>query len=121
MITRMQANDFYRPKNVRKHLRTFAKNASKNKKRTVILVLATVALLYLLVDNKGVLARVRLESQRTDMLAKIQAAEDSTARLKDHIKALEKDQKTIETIAREKYGMTRKGETMYRVQKEKQN
>jgi len=113
----MSEMNFYRSKAARKRLRSFAKHASKNKRRTGLFILAFVLVFYLLFDNKGIIARVRLESERADMQDKIAAAQAQTEELKKQVKALETDQKTIETIARERYGMTRKGEKMYRVQK----
>ncbi len=94
------------------------KKAIKNKKRTTILLLSLVLAMYLLLDNKGVIARVRLESQKRDLEQKIAQAENETKTLQAQIKALEGDRKTIEKIAREKYGMAREGETVYHVKKD---
>ena len=116
----MSEMNFYRSKAARRRLRTFARTASKNKRRTGLFILAFVLLFYLLFDNKGIIARVRLESQRTEMQNKITAARQETENLKQQAKALESDKKTIETVARERYGMTRKGEKLYRVQKRSQ-
>ena len=113
----MSEMNFYRSKAARKRLRSFAKKASKNKRRTGLLLLAFILLFYLLFDNKGIIARVQLESDRSEMQDKIAAAQRETEHLKEQVKALESDRKTIETIARERYGMTRKGEKLYRVQK----
>ncbi len=113
----MSEMNFYRSKAARKRLRTFARRASKNKRRTGLLLLAFILFFYLLFDNKGVIARIRLETERTELQEKIAAAQQETEELKKQVKALEGDRKTIETIARERYGMTRKGEKLYRVQK----
>ncbi len=113
----MSEMNFYRSTAARKRLRTLARRASKNKRRTGLFMLAFVLLFYLLFDNKGIIARIQLESQRTDMRAKIAAAQAETDTLRAQVKALESDRKTIETIARERYGMTRTGEKLYRVQK----
>ena len=75
--------------------------------------------LYLLFDNKGILKRLSLESQHNEWIEKLKADSLETKRLQEQIKALEGDKKTIETIAREKYGMKREGETVYQVKKEK--
>ncbi len=94
------------------------KRAFKNKRRTTIVLLSFLLVLYLLLDNKGVIARVRLESQKKDLELKIAQAEAETKALHAQIKALEGDKETIEKIAREKYGMARDGETVYRVKKD---
>ena len=110
--------DFYRPADTRRWLRSFATSAAKNKRRTLILAVVAVVVLYLLFDNKGVIARIRLELQQREMQQKVRDTELVNDSLRAQIKALQGDKKTIETIAREKYGMTRPGETQYRVQKE---
>jgi len=112
-------NQFYRKMpSSRRLFKDILKKAFKNKKRTAIL-LSTIALfLYLMLDNKGVIARVRLESQKKELEQKVLQAEAETKKLQAQIKALEGDKKTIEKIAREKYGMAREGETVYRVKKD---
>ena len=96
-----------------------AKGAAKNKKRTILLVIAFLLFLYLLLDNKGILTRFRLEAQHREWIEKVKSDSVETIRLQEQIKALEGDKKTIEKTAREKYGMAREGETVYQVKKEK--
>ena len=110
--------DFYRNIDTKRWLRSLAKSASKNKRRTLIVIGLAILALYLLFDNKGVIARIRLEMREREMQRKVRATELQNDSLRAQIKALQGDRKTIETIAREKYGMTRPGETQYRVQKE---
>ena len=52
------------------------------------------------------------------MIEKVEEAGKETARLQAQKKALEGDKKTIEKLAREKYGMSRQGEKVYRVKKD---
>ena len=110
-------NEFYRKVPTRRFFKDVVKKALKNKKRTAILLAVFILFLYLMFDNKGILARVRLESQKKEMTQQVQQAEAETKKLEANIKALEGDKKTIEKIAREKYGMAREGETVYRVKK----
>jgi cell division protein FtsB len=110
---------FYRNIQPERFLKKITKSASKNKKRTAIIILAFLILLYLLFDNKGIITRVKLESQKRDWMEKVKADSLETQRLREQIKALEGDKKTIEKTAREKYGMTRDGETVYKVKKDK--
>jgi cell division protein FtsB len=112
-------NQFYRNIQPERFLKKIAKNAAKNKKRTVLLVLIFLLVLYLLFDNKGIITRIRLEAQNREWIEKLQADSIETKRLQEQIKALEGDKKTIEKTAREKYGMKREGETVYQVKKEK--
>ncbi len=112
-------NQFYRKPPSSRHLfRDSLKYALRNKKRTTILLISVVMIVYLTFDNKGVIARIRLESQKKQLEQKILQAEAQTKELHAQIKALEGDKKTIEKIAREKYGMAREGETVYRVKKD---
>lgn len=112
------ANDFYRKIFTPNAGKTVLKTALKNKKRTALILIGCILFFYVLLDNKGILARIRLESQRVEMTEKVKAAEEESKKLQTQIKALEGDKKTVEKVAREKYGMTRKGETIYRVKKD---
>ncbi|MGB2868489.1 MAG: septum formation initiator family protein [Bacteroidota bacterium] len=112
------SNDFYRriqPQHAGKNL---LRRALKNKKRTLLILLGCILILYVFFDNKGILARIRLESQRTELIEKVKSAEEETKKLQAQAKALESDKKTLEKTAREKYGMVRQGETVYRVKKD---
>ena len=80
-----------------------------------MLAAAFIILLYVLFNNQGVLQRIRLERQKKEMLQKIQQAEEEQKHLQDQSKALDGDKKAVEKVAREKYGMVREGEKVYRV------
>lgn len=110
---------FYRNIQPEKVLKKIVKSASKNKKRTIIIILAFLLFLYLLFDNKGIIKRIQLEKQHREWIEKVKADSLETIRMREQIKALEGDKKTIEKTAREKYGMAREGETVYQVKKEK--
>jgi cell division protein FtsB len=112
-------DQFYRNIRPERFLKKIGKSAAKNKRRTILLVVFFFLFLYLLFDNKGILKRLTLESQHNEWIEKLKADSLETKRLQDQIKALEGDKKTIEKVAREKYGMKREGETVYQVKKEK--
>jgi cell division protein FtsB len=112
-------DQFYRNIQPERFLRKIGKSAAKNKRRTILLAIFFFLFLYLLFDNKGILKRLTLESQHNEWIEKLKADSLETKRLQDQIKALEGDKKTIEKVAREKYGMKREGETVYQVKKEK--
>jgi cell division protein FtsB len=112
-------DQFFRNLQPEKLLKKMAKKASKNKKRTVVLALLTFVALYIVFDNKGVLKRIRLEHEKTEWIQKVNTDSIQTKRLQDSINALEGDKKTIEKVARERYGMVREGETVYQVKKDK--
>jgi len=110
--------DFYRSVPKKHRLRTLLKGITKSRKRALVLLAGTLAIVYLLFDNKGIIKRIGLEMQRRDMIEKVEEAGKETARLQAQKKALEGDKKTIEKLAREKYGMSRQGEKVYRVKKD---
>ena len=98
-------------------LQGITKKVFKTRRRIVIVILGTLLISYVLFNNRGIVARVRLEHQRQEMIEKVKAAEEETKRLEAYRKALDGDKKTIEKVAREKYGMAREGETVYKVKK----
>jgi cell division protein FtsB len=86
-----------------------------NRRLSLVLFLGFVLLLYVLFNNQGVIERMRLEHEKKEMLLKIQRAEEEQKQLQEQSKALEGDKKAVEKVAREKYGMVREGEKVYRV------
>ena len=86
-----------------------------NRKLSAILAIALIVLLYVLFNNQGVLQRIRLEREKKEMLQKIEKAEQEQKQLQEQSKALDGDKKAVEKVAREKYGMVREGEKVYRV------
>ena len=112
--------EFYRKIQKRTRLKNLARKILKNKRRTLFTIIGTFLLAYVMFGNHGVLTRIRLERQRGDMIEKVRQAEEETKKLQAQIKALEGDKKTIEKIAREKYGMAREGETVYKVKKDEE-
>jgi cell division protein FtsB len=108
------AMDFYRSLAPRK----LVKKALKHKRSTLVILGAFVLFLYLLFDNKGIVKRIQLEMESTRMKEKVAQIEKQNEHLQAQAKALEGDKKTIEKTARERYGMARKGETVYRVKKD---
>ena len=65
--------------------------------------------------NRGLIKRVELERQASELhtaLYRDRAAGDS---LRLEIKKLQRDTSAVERLARERYGMVRPGETIYKV------
>ena len=86
-----------------------------NKKLSAVLAVALIICMYVLFNNKGIIQRIKLERERKEMIQKIQQAEKEQKQLQEQSKALEGDKKAVEKVAREKYGMVREGEKVYRV------
>ena len=108
---------FYRRKKKLIDLSGLARKMIRNKRLMTLIVLGVPLALYLVFGNRGILQRVRLQQQKTELEAKIRDAEAETRALQAQSKALDGDKKAIEKVAREKYGMVRDGETVYKVNK----
>jgi cell division protein FtsB len=90
-----------------------------NKRFSAVILGSIVLLLYIFFNSNGILARLRLEHQKVEIQEKIRAAEEEQKKLKEQSKALDGDKKAIEKVAREKYGMVREGEKVYKVKPKK--
>ena len=109
------SGDFLRKIKKKVEPRAFVAGIWSNKKLSAILAAGLLLLGYVLFNNQGVLQRYRLERERRAMILKIQQAEKEQKQLQEQSKALEGDKKAVEKVAREKYGMVREGEKVYRV------
>ena len=111
----MYSMNFYRK--IKKQVRpeNLIEKIKQNRLRSAIIFGGIVLFLYIFFNNSGILQRIRLEMQKKEVLEKIQTAEEEQKKLKDQSKALEGDPKAIEKVAREKYGMVREKEKVYKV------
>ncbi|MGE5315570.1 MAG: FtsB family cell division protein [Acidobacteriota bacterium] len=109
--------DFKDIKKIRKKLRPSALGelAWANKKSTAVGALLFLGLLFMLFADNGVLRRMKLERERTALMEKIRIAEEEQRMLRNQSRALDGDRKAIEKVAREKYGMVRRGEKVYKI------
>ena len=91
------------------------------RKRSVLLTVfaALPAFLFVMFSNKGVIQRLSLESQKNERLEKVRDAQKEQLRLYQQSRALDSDPRAIEKVAREKYGMIREGESVYKIRKDK--
>lgn len=110
-------NLFYRKDRKKYDIQATLRKLVKNKRAMLGLVVGVPLALFLLFGNHGILQRVRLENQKVELEAKLQQADLDTKQLQAESKALDGDKKAIEKVAREKYGMIREGETVYKVRK----
>jgi cell division protein FtsB len=93
--------------------------SAKGRRFGLMLLVGIPIIAYVLLNPHGIIQRVRLELAKREMEEKLREAEVEQQQLQDLSKRLENDKHTIEKIAREKYGMLRAGETVYRVQVKK--
>jgi cell division protein FtsB len=110
----MGDGDFYRKLDTRSGLRAVLRRLLSNRRLMLGLSLGIPLALFVLFGNRGVVQRVRLQAQKAALEQKIREAEAEAQRLQRESRALDGDRKTIEKVAREKYGMVREGETVYR-------
>ncbi len=73
---------------------------------------------YILFGNRGVLQRVNLEIEKQNMIEQVEEAEKETELLNKQLERVSNDDAFIEKIARERHGMIRTGETVYRIAEE---
>jgi cell division protein FtsB len=86
-----------------------------NRRLLVGLLVGIPLLLFVLFGSRGIVQRIRLEQEKAGLQEQIRAAEQETVRLQTASKALDGDRKAIEKVAREKFGMVRRGEKVYTV------
>lgn len=110
-------NLFYRKTRPRFDLTATVKKLLKNRKLLLICGVAVLLGGYVVFGNRGILQRIRLQQQKAELEVKIKQAEDETKSLQSQSKALDGDKKEIEKVARERYGMVREGEKVYKVNK----
>ena len=108
-------DQFYRKEKRRSRGRTVIGRIIRNKRLLLILVMAVPLLVFLLFSSRGIVQRVRLERQKAELEEQIRSAEEETRRLQAESQALDGDRTAIEKVAREKYGMVRDGEKVYRI------
>jgi cell division protein FtsB len=74
-----------------------------------------VILSYAVFGRKGILQRVELDLENRGLQQKLRDEKDRTVMLQNEIELLKTSDKKIEKVAREKYGMTKEGEEIYKV------
>ncbi len=108
-------NRFYRREKRTGGLRRFLGALLRNRKVLILLSVAGPLLLFVLFNNRGVVQRMRLENRKEALESQVRTLREEQAGLRRLSALLDGDRRTIETVARERYGMLRDGETIYRV------
>lgn len=102
--------------------RLFSQGISMNKKKIGIFVVITVflfLLIFSLSGNQGLLALYKNHCRIKQLNERIQNSHATIDSLKDELVRLKTDTSYIEKIAREKLGMARKNEKVYKFVEEK--
>jgi cell division protein FtsB len=88
----------------------------RNRKLLLALALGILVGGISLFGTHGLVRRARLTDEKAELQQRLQEKQNKIIRLRAESRALDGDRKAIERVAREKYGMVREGETVYRVQ-----
>jgi cell division protein FtsB len=89
---------------------------NKRKKFFVMLILLLAVSAYAVFGKKGILQRVELEMEVKELQQKLKDEQDKTLMLQREIDELKTSDKKVEKVAREKYGMVKEGEEIYKIQ-----
>ena len=81
----------------------------------VFLLILLLILAYAVFGKKGLLQRVDLELENRELQKKLKDEQEKTLMLQKEIDELKTSDKKIEKVAREKYGMTKEGEEIYKI------
>ncbi|MDR8392693.1 septum formation initiator family protein [Aliifodinibius sp. S!AR15-10] len=91
------------------------------RKSFLILILGGfVFIWFTFIDTYSLLTRYQISERKEDLKAKTRQLEAETVELKDKIEDLQSDSALLERIAREEYGMRKKGDVVYKI-REKDN
>jgi cell division protein FtsB len=110
---------YYRKAKPKATFQTWLKKQVKRRSVFIPVIIIVPVVSFMVFSNKGLLKRLQLEADKKEMLVKIEQAKGEQKLLEAQVKALDKDPRAVEKVAREKYGMIKPGETVYKVKKEK--
>lgn len=97
---------------LRIRFRLFAKDAVRAPLKYVRLAFIGLILFYVMFGDYGIVSRIRLEVERARLQSQLDAEHRRTEQLNAQIQNA-KSLETIEKLAREKYGFSKPGETVY--------
>ena len=85
------------------------------KRNAIILLILAVAFVYILFDSHGLIQRIRLSEEKSELENKIRLLQNENDTMRAEIEKLQKSDQEIERIAREKYFMHRNGEKIIKI------
>lgn len=86
-----------------------------NLRLAIVLIFFAALISFALFGNKGVLQRMKLESEKETLENQLNTEMKRSAELQKEVEELKSSDRKIEKIAREKYGMTKEGEKIQRI------
>ncbi len=105
-------NDVYRKAQLKSWLKRVSEDAVAHPKKYVSFAVIGFIFFYVMFGDYGIVTRIRLEVQRAHLQSALDAELRHTEVLKAQIQRA-KSLETIEKLAREKYGFSKPGETVY--------
>lgn len=94
-------------------------NPLRWRKSFLFLILGGFVLVWFsFIDTYSLWTRYQLSQRKNELIEKTKELEAKTATLKLRIEKLKSDPALLERIAREDYGMRKKGETVYKIRVE---
>jgi cell division protein FtsB len=91
----------------------------KNRRFLLAMIIGVPLLVYVVFGHRGILQRLSLEREKTELQERIRKSEAEGKALEQQSKRLDGDPQTIEKVAREKHNMVRQGDRVYKVNPEK--
>lgn len=87
-----------------------------NLRLAIVLIFFAALISFALFGSKGILQRMKLESEQKSLEEQLRNEVRRSAELQKEIDELRSSDKKIEEVAREKYGMTKEGEKIQRIE-----
>ena len=82
----------------------------------IYLTILLLVLAYAVFGKKGLLQRAELEIENRELQRKLKDEQDRTIMLQKEIDDLKSSDRKVEKVAREKFGMVKDGEEIYKIQ-----
>jgi cell division protein FtsL len=87
-----------------------------NKFFTLLALVIISILIYAVLADKGLLTRLRFQNEKAKYEKQLIDERKKTDTLKKEVDSLNNSDEKIERVAREKYGMTKEGEVIYKIE-----
>jgi cell division protein FtsB len=87
-----------------------------NKFFTLLALVIISILIYAVLADKGLLTRLRFQNEKAKYEKQLIDERKKTDTLKKEVDSLNNSDDKIERVAREKYGMTKEGEVIYKIE-----
>ena len=96
-------------------LKIVARFFKYNKFFMLFIVILLMIVYMTIFGSKGLIHRISLENEKKDLENQLKTETETTGELQKEIEALNKSDERIEEVAREKYGLTKEGEKIYKI------